>query len=276
MSLSNELILQNVKVKPVLKVLLITELRPGRYQPRQYFDKEKLQFLAETIKRVGVLVPIIVKSMTNNRYEIIAGERRWRAAQLAGVDSIPCLIGNYSDEEIGQISLIENLAREDLNPIEKALGFSRLIDEYSYTHEQASEVLGIPRTQVTNSLRLLKLDNRVQEFLGNGELSEAQGKSLAGVALERQYPLALECVQKQLSSRALDKLIKKNEANIFQQSSLPSKDLHTVRLEQKLSEYLGHAATLSVEKNKSGQLTIRFHNMDALQGILDKIGYLEE
>lgn len=164
--------------KTVIKEIPIYQLARGRYQPHQQFDKIALQELAETIKQVGILEPLVVRLKTTDRYEIIAGERRWRAAQLAGLDVVPCLVGTYTDEQAIQMALIENLSRQDLNPIEEAEATARLIAEFDYTHDMAANALGKSRTEITNLLRLLKLDALVRTLILSNDLTEAHGKLL--------------------------------------------------------------------------------------------------
>jgi ParB family chromosome partitioning protein len=260
------------------KWLRIEQLRQGKYQPRKLFNKSYLINLAESIKQDGVLEPLIVRSAGNNNlYEIIAGECRWRAAQIAGLSSVPCRIGIYSDEQACRIALVENTTRASLNAIEKAEGITRLVEEFSYTHSQVSQVLCIPRTEVTNTLRLLKLHTSVQDMLRAGDLSEAHGKILAGIKnTNKQYFLASECINKQWSTRALDKAIKNSEKSPNRiQNNSSKKDSNTVKLERDLSEYFGSATQISLEKDNSGFLNIRFYNMDTLQGILQKAGFLK-
>ncbi len=256
----------------------IEQLRAGRYQPRKHFDTSNIRNLAASIKQDGVLEPLIVRPTENkNIYEIVAGECRWRAAQIAGLSTVPCRVGAYTNEQACRIALVENTARANLNAIEKAEGIGRLVEEFSYTHAQVSQVLCIPRTEVTNTLRLLKLDLPVQEMLRAGDLSEAHGKILAGVKNPtKQCFLASECINKQWSTRALDKAIKNAEKSQNRiQNNSSKKDSNTVKLERDLSEYFGSATQISLEKDNSGFLNIRFYNMDTLQGILQKAGFLK-
>src|SRR4029079_3847018 len=171
-----------LKRKPTLQQITIDRLSRGKYQPRQHFDPEKLQELADSIKSTDwLLQPIVVRPLSDGNYEIVAGERRWRAAQLAGLGEVSCLVFNYSDEQALQASIVENISRADLNPIEEAQAYQRLIDEFHYLHEEVAASVGKSRTAITNSLRLLKLDPRVQKFLIEGKLSEGHGKILASL-----------------------------------------------------------------------------------------------
>ncbi len=163
--------------KLVFKEIAVTQLRRGQYQPPHHFSEDGLKSLAETIKRVGVLEPLLVRPLSSSGFEIIAGERRWRASQMAGLKVVPCLVGHYDDEKASQIALIENLNRENLNPIDEAAGISRVLIEFDYTHQEMGAILGKTRSHITNLVRLLRLDQRVQEMLSSGTLSEAHGKA---------------------------------------------------------------------------------------------------
>ena len=198
------------KRRPSLQQIGIDLLVRGKYQPRQHFDPIKLQELADSIKSTGgLLQPIVVRPIGANKYEIVAGERRWRAAQLAGLTDISCLVYPYSDEQTLQASIIENISRADLNPIEEAQAYQRLIDEFLYLHEEVAASVGKSRTAITNSLRLLKLDARVQKLLIMGDLSEGHGKILAGLPPHQQYELAERCVQKGWNVRKIEAEVKK-------------------------------------------------------------------
>jgi ParB family chromosome partitioning protein len=258
------------KPKLLLKEITVSQLRSGQYQPRQIFPEEGLKLLAETIKRVGVLEPLLVRSLNNSSYEIIAGERRWRAAMIANLESIPCLVGCYNDEQASQIALIENLNREDLNPIDEAMAIDRIIREFVYTHEEAGSILGLPRSHITNLLRLMKLDMRVQDFLSKKTLSEAHGKILSGIPLEKQYFFAKQCVEKQWSTRVLNKVLKipvKNNKN----DKTQKKDINILSLEKEVSERFGHMISFIVDGKKGGFVKIRFCNFDELDNILSKL-----
>jgi len=179
------------KRRATLQQVAIDLLVRGRYQPRQHFDPEKLQELADSIKSTGgLLQPIVARPLPNGQYEIVAGERRWRAAQLAGLLDVSCLVCPYTDEQALQAAIVENISRADLNPIEEAKAYQRLIDEFQYLHEEVAASIGKSRTVITNSLRLLKLDPRVQTLLIEEKLSEGHGKILAGLDSHLQYELA--------------------------------------------------------------------------------------
>lgn len=198
--------------KVILKEIAITQLHSGAYQPRDVFSDEALQSLSKTIEHLGILEPLIIRHspIQSDHYEIIAGERRFRAAKLAGLTIVPCLLTNYSDEQAAQIALIENTHREELNPIAEAIAMRRLSEEFKYTHDEIALLLGMSRAQVTNYLRLLTLEGRVQHWMKQGNLSVGHGKLLAGVPYEDQYAIAHHAIKKTLTVHMLDKHIKEH------------------------------------------------------------------
>jgi len=264
------------KHKPILQQLPIECLVRGKYQPRQQFDPEKLQELAQSILSTGgLLQPILVRPLQNRTYEIVAGERRWRAAQIAGLTEVSCLITDYSDEQTLQASIIENISRADLNPIEEAQAYQRLIDEFDYFHEEIAASVGKSRTAITNSIRLLKLDSHVRTLLIQGKLSEGHGKILAGLLPHEQIELAERCVQKNWNVRKVEL-----EAKKFQQGTLNKNDNYSdanmQRLETALSEHIGNRVQLEYEERGGGYIRIRFNNIDELEGHFDRIGFKTE
>lgn len=261
--------------KLAFKEIPVTQLRAGQYQPRHVFSEDGLKSLAETIKGVGVLEPLLVRPLSDNGYEIIAGERRWRAAKLAAFKTVPCLVGYYDDEQASQIALIENTSREDLNPIDEASGINRIVLEFDYTHQEMAAILGKTRSHITNLLRLLKLDIRVQEMLMIGKLPGSQGKILAGLPIEKQYFFAQECIEKQWSMRTLSQAIRStgenNKKNTYSSNNRSDKkDVDISRLEQETSDQFGHEVKFFLEKNKSGYVKINFCSLDELESILYK------
>ncbi len=257
--------------KPEWRQLPIEQLVRGRYQPRQHFDQTQLQELADSIKTTGgLLQPIVVRPLPQGKYEIIAGERRWRAMQLAGFGEISCLIGHYSDEQALQASIIENISRADLNPIEEAQAYQRLVDEFHYSHEEIAAAIGRSRVSVTNSLRLLKLDPRVREFLITGQLSEGHGKILAGLPLEQQYGVAERCVTHHWSVRKLEAETKKLQPS---QNGEAYSDPNLRCLETALSEHIGNRVHIDCEERGGGYMKIRFNNIDELEGHLSRLGF---
>lgn len=260
------------KMQSELQQLSIDQLRRGKYQPRKYFDPEQLKELADSIKTTGgLLLPIIVRPLSAGIYEIVAGERRWRAAQLAGLSEVSCLINNYTDEQALQASIIENINRANLNAIEEAESFQRLIDEFQYQHDEVAAAVGKPRSVITNSLRLLKLDKRVQEFIIHGQLSEGHGKIIAGLPANQHFALAETCVQKKWSVRKLE-----SEAKKLLQPEMnagPYSDPNIKHLETALSEHIGNHVHIDCEDRGGGFVKIRFNNIDELEGHFARLGF---
>jgi len=260
--------------KPTLQHLATDQLVRGEYQPRQHFDPEKLRELAESIKSTdGLLQPIVVRPLSNSRYEIVAGERRWRAAQLAGLSDVACLVFPYTDEQALQASIIENINRADLNPIEEAQAYQRLIDDFHYLHEEVAASVGKSRTVITNALRLLKLDPQVQAFLIHGQLTEGHGKILAGLPPQQQKILAEQGVQHAWNVRKMEIEAKKWQSAATSAPQNPYSDANTKRLESALSEHLGNRVHIEYEDQGGGKMLIRFNNIDELQGHFERIGF---
>jgi len=267
------------KKSAILKLIPVEHLARGRYQPRRNFDATQLQELADSIKVTsGLLQPIIVRPMitaknnTDTKYEIIAGERRWRAAQLAGLDEISCLVSEYNDEQALQAAIIENTSRADLNPIEEAEAYQRLIDEFNYLHEEVAAAVGKSRAAVSNILRLLKLDPRVKTWLISGELSEGHGKILASLTFSEQYLFAKECAQKKWSVRKLETAIKKHQQKNSTDKN-PYSDPNLKQLETALTDHLGNQVQIDYEDRGGGLVKIRFNNIDELEGHFYKMGF---
>lgn len=261
------------KRKPTLQQIPIDILVRGKYQPRQQFDQEKLKELSDSIKSTeGLLQPIIVRPLADKRYEIVAGERRWRAAQLAGLGEVSCLVFNYSDEQALQASIVENISRADLNPIEEAQAYQRMIDEFHYLHEEVAASVGKSRTAITNSLRLLKLDPKVQTMLIQGSLTEGHGKILASLLPHEQISLAEQCVQKGWNVRKVEAEAKKLQQSANQAGNTYS-DSNIEHLETKLSEHVGNRVNIEYEQRGGGYVRIRFNNIDELEGHFERIGF---
>ncbi len=260
------------KIKPTLQHLSVDQLVRGKYQPRQHFDPAQLQELAESIKTTGgLLQPIVVRPLNSGQYEIIAGERRWRAAQLAEMNEVSCLVSFYTDEQALQAAIIENINRTDLNPIEEARAYQRLIDEFHYLHEEVAAAVGKSRTSITNALRLLKLDERVQGLIISGQLSEGHGKILAGMPTTHQYALAELSIQKNWSVRKIEaeakKILQPNEKNN------PYSDPNLKRLEMALGDHLGNQVNIDYEERGGGAIKLRFNNIDELEGHFQRLGF---
>lgn len=263
-----------IKSKPLLQQLSVDQLTRGKYQPRRHFDQTQLQELADSIKTTGgLLQPIIVRPLKEGRYEIVAGERRWRAAQLAGLQDVSCLVSNYSDEQALQAAIIENINRSDLNPIETAEAYQRLIDEFQYLHEEVAAATGKSRTTITNALRLLKLDPYVKELLSTGQLTEGHGKILAGLPLEHQRILAERCHQKNWSVRKIELEAKKLQQPI---EDSPYSDPNIKHIETALSDHIGNEVKINCEDRGGGYIQIRFNNIDELEGQFELLGFKSE
>ncbi len=265
-----------------LRDLDLDQLRPGKYQPRRDMHRETLRELADSIKQEGVLQPISVRPLGDGnsgtvRYEIIAGERRWRAAQLAGIEKIPAIVRDVDDEQAAAIALIENLQREDLNPYEEALGLQRLIDEFQLTHQEAATAVGKSRAAVSNLIRLLELAPEVQKLLADGSLSMGHARALLGLSGARsQANAAADVIARGLSVRQTEALVKKLQAGgSARPAPGPAVSADIRRLQDELSGKLGakvaiqHVAT-GKGKGK-GKLVISYNSVDELDGILKHI-----
>lgn len=260
--------------KAVLQDIDIDMLHSSSYQPRDAFPEEGIVSLATTIEQLGVLEPLIIRQSMQKQthYEIVAGERRFRAAKLAGLSVVPCLLSNYSNEQAAQIALIENTCREALNPIAEALAMQRLAKEFQYTHEEIGMLLGVSRAQVTNLLRLLNLDIRIQHWMKQGHLSEGHGKLLAGLPQEKQYEIAYEAVKKEWSVSVLDDAIKALDEKKLEAKKARKSSALASPLEKTLTEQFGFPMQVKVNKNETGYFRIPFHNNDHMQIILAKLG----
>ena len=257
-----------------LQTLLISELQPGKYQPRSIMQEEALYALSQSILKQGVMQPIIVRPVGNNQYEIIAGERRWRAAKLANLNEVPVIIKNIPDESALAMALIENIQRENLNPLEEAVGIKRLIDEFNMTHEEAADAVGKSRVTVSNLLRLLTLTKPVQDRLLNGKIDMGHARALIGLEGSQQIMLCEEIIQKNLSVREVETLVKnlQNGSKTGVSPPSPKKMNADVRqLEESLAETLGASVTIAAKKNGSGILKVHYRNLEQLDEILKKI-----
>jgi ParB family chromosome partitioning protein len=246
----------------------INKITPNEMQPRKTFDEEKLHQLSQSIKENGIIQPIIV-TKEKDFYIIVAGERRWRAAKLAGLKKVPIISRTLSDKEIMELSLIENLQREDLNPIEEALAYKRLTEEFNLTQEEVSNKVGKSRPAITNSLRLLNLDKRIQNYLTEGTISEGHGRVLAGIEKnEVQYELAKKIIDEGLNVRQTEKLSKTFEASKKRVKNEISKNLYIKDIEDKFKTILGTKVTINDGKKK-GKIEIEYYSEEDLQRIID-------
>ncbi len=246
----------------------LSQIRPNPYQPRKHFDQDRLQELADSIRAHGVIEPILVRPDGEN-YEIVMGERRCRASELAGLEDIPAMVQELSDEKMMQISLIENLQREDLNVVEEATGYKKLMDEFSLTQEEVAEVVGKRRSSIANTVRLLSLDDSILEHLAAGSLTRGHAKVLLGVdegAWRRR--LAQRAVEDQLSVRALEKLAAAERNSVPRGTSEP--DPEVVSIEEKLEEVFGTKVRLHYKKGR-GRIEIQYYSDEELERILEMV-----
>lgn len=255
-----------------LKMLDVLLMQAGQYQPRSYMDEAALQTLADSIQAQGMIQPILVRPIEDGRYEIIAGERRWRAAQMAGLIQVPVLIREIADESALAMALIENIQRENLNPLEEAFGIKRLIDEFAMTHEKAAHAVGRSRAAVSNLLRLLSLCAFVQDLLMQQKLDMGHARALIGLEAAQQIMLANKIVQDNLSVREVEGLVKKVGQNIDETNKLQlqksSVDKDVLALQNNLSEKIGANVNIQAKQNGSGLLKISYTNLDQLDDII--------
>ena len=246
----------------------INSLIPGKFQPRKYFDKEKLKELTNSIRENGILQPIIVREAKNSkeRYEIVAGERRWQAAKQALLNEVPVIISNIDDLKSLEFAIVENVQRDDLNPLEEAQGYKRLIDEFAYDHEKVSKIIGKSRSYITNSLRLLSLPQDVLNLLENRKISSGHAKILVG--LENASFVASKINEKNLSVRQTENFVK-----IFKKrkNNLKSRDINVQHLENTLIDKIGLKVIITNKKNNQGNLKIEYKDLDQLNRLIEII-----
>lgn len=252
-----------------LQNLPIEQLHPGKYQPRKDMSAEALDDLANSIKSQGIIQPIVVRPVSEHSYEIIAGERRWRAAQLAELDTVPCLIKHVPDEAAVAIALIENIQREDLNAMEEAIALERLLIEFELTHQEVAEAVGKSRTAVTNLLRLNNLNSEVKTLLEHGDIEMGHARALLALDNDLQTNTARIVVAKELNVRETEALIKKVQLPAKEVKEKPV-DPNTKALEQNLSEKLGSHVAISHNKKGKGKLVISYSDLSELDGIVSR------
>jgi ParB family chromosome partitioning protein len=257
--------------KEELKHVPIDLLQRGKYQPRTHMSAEALQELADSIKVQGVVQPIVARAIGGGRYEIIAGERRWRAAQMAGLDSVPAVVRDIPDEAAIAIALIENIQRENLNPVEEAMALQRLIDEFGMTHQQTAESVGRSRAAVTNLLRLLTLNSDVRQMLEEGKMDMGHARALLALVGKAQSDAAHQVVAKGLSVRETEQLVRRLTERPHAPKAPRAKDPDIRALEEKLADRLGARVVIQHTSTGKGRLTIDYHSMDELDGILARI-----
>ncbi len=255
----------------------INKVEPNKKQPRKNFNEDALNELSESIKQRGVIEPIIVKKTKNNFYTIVAGERRWRAAKLAGLKKVPVVIRDYTSQEVMEIALIENIQREDLNPIEESEAYDSLIKEYNLTQDQVAEKVSKSRTAVTNSLRLLKLDTRVREMLIEDKIKNGHARALLAIKdPELQYNTAVEIFDENMSVRETEKYVKrvieKSDNNVKPKKKTPlesSNDIVYRNFENKLKESIGTKVSIKNKKDNKGKIEIDYYNKEDFERIME-------
>ncbi len=271
-SLSTEKTESKAEDKGSETIVKITQVEPNREQPRKNFDEDALQELADSIKQFGLLQPILVQDRKTH-YEIIAGERRWRAAKLAGLKEVPVIIRDYTEQEIVEISLIENIQREDLNPIEEAQAYKKLLTEFNLKQDEVAERVSKSRTAVTNSMRLLKLCDEVQQMIIDDMLSTGHARALISIEdPEQQYIIAQKIFDEKLSVRDVEKLVKNlNKPEKPKKEIIEDKSLEIIYqdVEEKLKQSLGTKVDISSKGNGSGKIEIEFYNHDDLDRIIE-------
>lgn len=280
---------QKVVVKEVVKEIVkevpvpaetklkISQIEPNKNQPRKAFDEDALIELSESIKQYGVLQPLLVKKMDKN-YQIIAGERRFRAARLAGVKEVPVIIKDYSSQEVMEIALIENIQREDLNPIEEALAYQQLIKDYRLKQDEVAEKVAKSRTAITNSLRLLKLDERVQEMVIEGKLSSGHARAIISIEdKEKQYMVAQKIFDEKLNVRDVEKLVKNiDKLDKSEEKTKPENDFVYRDFEEKLKKIMGTQVVIKNKNNNKGKIEIQYYSQAELERIYDMLKKINE
>jgi ParB family transcriptional regulator, chromosome partitioning protein len=249
-------------------MLPVGTLQPGKYQPRTRMDPGSLEELAASIKAQGLIQPISVRSVSAGRYEIIAGERRWRASQIAGLTEVPVLVRDIPDEAVLAMSLIENIQREDLNPLEEAAGLQRLIDEFGMTHQEAADAVGRSRSAASNLLRLLQLAKPAQDMLMAGDIEMGHARALLPLAKSEQGRVASVVVEKGWSVRDTERAVAKELNPPARKATSKTSDRDLERLEEDLADSLGATVKIAANRKGAGSLTIRFGSLDQLDGLL--------
>jgi ParB family chromosome partitioning protein len=263
----------DAKAEDELRNLPVERLKPGKYQPRTHMDQDSLAELAASIKAQGVMQPILVRAVDSTpgaeRYEIVAGERRWRASQLAGLAEVPVLVRSIPDEQALAMALIENIQRENLNPLEEAQGLQRLIDEFGLTHQQAADAVGRSRPAASNLLRLLQLTTAVQDLLMSGQLDMGHARALLPLTGAQQVAVAQRIVQKGLSVREAEQLVQQI-VNPPKKATDKPVDRDLLRLEEDLADGLGANVQIRTNRKGAGKVTIEFNSLEQLDGLISR------
>ena len=260
-------LLGDQKLTTTTKEIDLEKITAGRYQPRQEFDDVKIQELADSIKKHGVLSPILVREVGLDKFEVIAGERRVRASKIAGLKTIPSLVNQKEDQEALEAALIENLQREDLNPVEEARGYDRLKREFELTQDEIAKATGKARSTIANSMRILSLSPKILDMISQGSLEKGHAKILSGLETAKSEQLAEVISQKRLTVRQAEALLKPVKKTI----KTKEKDRDTLNIEDEISENLGHKTEIDAKTTKTGKVSIFYHSPDELETIIQKL-----
>jgi ParB family chromosome partitioning protein len=253
-----------------LQMLPVVRLKPGKFQPRKDIDPARLRELADSISAQGIVQPIVARPVGGSQYEIIAGERRWRAAQLAGLHDLPVIVRELTDQAALAVSLIENIQREDLNPMEEAEALKRLLEEFDLTHQQIADAVGKSRATISNLLRLNELHSEVKRLLQTGEIEMGHARALLGLESEMQWAVAQKVAAKQLTVRATELLVQQLREGVKDGAALQV-DPDIRRLEENLSTRIGASVLIRHGKKGTGKLIIHYDSLDQLEGVLERI-----
>ncbi|HET9834849.1 MAG TPA: ParB/RepB/Spo0J family partition protein [Rhodanobacteraceae bacterium] len=254
-----------------LRTLDVTQIAPGKYQPRQHMNEAKLEELAASIKAQGLIQPIVVRALGREKFELIAGERRWRAAQKAGLTEIPAVVRDVAPQAVLAMALIENIQREELSALEEAQALHRLIEEFDLTQQQAADAVGRSRAAVANLLRLLELPEPIRRLLENGQIEMGHARALGTLPAPRAIALAEKAAAEQWSVRELEEAVRLAQLAPSAKRRTPHADPDILALERELSEKLGARVQIAHGRNGRGKLTIRYHSSDELEGVLAKL-----
>ena len=260
-------LLGDQKIPTTTKEIDLEKITAGRYQPRQEFDSVKIQELAESIKKHGVLSPILVREVGLDKFEVIAGERRVRASKIAGLKTIPSLVNQKEDQEALEAALIENLQREDLNPVEEARGYDRLKREFELTQDEIAKATGKARSTIANSMRILSLSPKILDMISQGALEKGHAKILSGLDSTKAEKLAEAISQKKLTVRQAEALLKPAKKT----SKIKAKDRDTLNIEDEISGNFGHKTEIDTKTTKTGKVSIFYHSPDELETIIQKL-----
>lgn len=261
---------KSVSSSALIEEIKLNTIKPNKDQPRKHFDSEKIDALAISIKEHGIVQPIVVRDM-KSYYQIIAGERRWQAAKSIGLDTIPCVIKEYDDSTVAEIALVENLQREDLNDIEEALAYSMLIEKYNFTQEKLSLAVGKSRSNIANTMRLLKLDKKIQKNIIDGEITGGHARALLRLSsLKKQFDVVGKIKSEQLSVREVEKLIKKMIEPNLKANYQKKSNIAYIEVEEKLKDHFGTKVMISDGKKK-GKIEIEFYNDEELNRIIEML-----